>query len=187
MTTRTTPAGYGSVTKGLHWLVVALLAAQFVVGYSLEWEDDGGGHGRGMAVLADGGGDHSGSGHGGRDDRGDDRRDEQDPLVPLHVGLGLSILVLALARVLWRREDGLPSWAPQLSPGQRRMATWTERCLLTLLFVVPLTGIILITSGEDDVLWLHVGAHVAFFLALAAHLGLVLARGLLPRMLPSRA
>ena len=33
------------------------------------------------------------------------------------------------------------------------------------------------------VLPLHVAAHVAFFVALAAHLGMVLGKGLLPRML----
>jgi cytochrome b561 len=195
MTLRTTPAGYGAVSKGLHWLAVVLLATQFVIGYSLDWEDSGGGHGSGMAVLADGGDErggsgHGGSGHGGRGHGGSDGRhggedDEQDPLVPVHVGLGLSILALALVRVIWRRHDGLPSWAEQLSTGQRQLATWTERALLTLLFVVPLTGIVLITSGDDDVLWLHVGAHVAFFVALAAHVGLVLSKGLLPRMLPS--
>lgn len=54
--------------------------------------------------------------------------------------------------------------------------------LLTLLFVVPVTGIALVV-GSDDLLPLHVAAHVAFFAALAAHLGLVLGRRLVPRML----
>ena len=50
-----------------------------------------------------------------------------------------------------------------------------------LLFVVPATGIVLVASGDDDVLPLHVGAHIAFFVALAAHLGLVLKHQLVDR------
>jgi cytochrome b561 len=69
-----------------------------------------------------------------------------------------------------RTRRGLRLRGQQLSAGQRRLAT--------------LTGILLITSGDDDVLWLHVSAHIAFFVALASHVGLVLSRRLLPRMLP---
>jgi hypothetical protein len=58
----------------------------------------------------------------------------------------------------------------------------TERVLLGLLFVVPVTGLALVL-GDDDWLALHVTAHIAFFVALAAHVGLVLRRGLLPRMI----
>ena len=54
--------------------------------------------------------------------------------------------------------------------------------LLTLLFVIPLTGLSLVL-GDDDLLPLHIAAHITFFVALAAHVGLVLSRGLLPRML----
>jgi len=56
----------------------------------------------------------------------------------------------------------------------------TERVLLTLLFVIPLSAVLL---GDDDLLVVHVGAHLAFFAALAAHLGLVLSRRLVGRML----
>jgi hypothetical protein len=38
--------GYRTTTKVLHWLTVALLAGQLVVGYLLD-VDDGGGRGRG--------------------------------------------------------------------------------------------------------------------------------------------
>jgi cytochrome b561 len=36
--------------------------------------------------------------------------------------------------------------------------------------------------GDDDLLVIHVAAHIMFFVALAVHVGLVLRRGLLPRM-----
>ena len=45
--------------------------------------------------------------------------------------------------------------------------------LLTLLFVVPGTGLLLVL-GEDDWLPVHIAAHVLFFATLALHVGLVL-------------
>jgi cytochrome b561 len=111
---------------------------------------------------------------------------------PIHQALGASILVIAIARVVWRVRTPLPPWADSLSAGERRVAHWTERILLALLFVIPLTGLVLARTGDDDLLPLHVAAHIAFFVTLAVHLGLVLGRGLrgrpvlLDRMLRSR-
>ncbi|HET7350775.1 MAG TPA: cytochrome b/b6 domain-containing protein [Marmoricola sp.] len=113
-------------------------------------------------------------------------------IFPLHQALGASILVIAIGRVAWRVSTPLPPWADSLSSGERKVAHWTERILLALLFVIPATGLILAGSGDDDLLPLHVAAHVAFFVTLAVHLGLVLGRGLrgrpvlLERMLRSR-
>ncbi|GAA4365102.1 cytochrome b [Nocardioides caricicola] len=158
--------GYGLVTKTLHWVTVLAVAAQFTVGYLMD-DDSGRGRGRGRGEA---------SGH-GRGRGGDDDPD----LLWVHVALGLTILALALLRVLWRRT-ALPPWASQLTAGDRRFLHATEVALLTTLFVVPLTGLALVL-GDDDLLALHVAAHVAFFAALAAHLTIVLRRRLLPRML----
>ena len=68
----------------------------------------------------------------------------------------------------------MPPWAESLSQAERRIATLTERSLMTLLFVIPATGLVLVLGEDDDLLGLHVAAHIAFFIALAAHLGLVL-------------
>ncbi len=164
---------YGATTRALHWATVLALLAQFVVGYSLDVDDSGHGRGRGRG---------EGSGR-GRGRGGDDTvLDLGGNLVTAHVSLGLLIVLLAAARVVWRRMSGLPPWAGTLSDGERRLVTLTERVLLTLLFVVPLTGLSLVL-GDDDLLWLHVTAHIAFYLALAAHVAIVLRRGLLPRML----
>jgi len=155
--------GYGFVTKWLHWVTVGLLVTQFVVGYLMD--DDGGGRGRGRGR----GGDSGGSGHG----RGRGGEDEVITLLPVHVGLGIAILVIAVIRVFWRVSTPLPPWAESLSHAERRIATLTERSLTTLLFVIPSTGLVLMLGEDDDLLGLHVAAHIAFFIALAAHLGLV--------------
>lgn len=107
-------------------------------------------------------------------------------LPELHILLGLAIVVLGGLRVLWRRIAPLPPWDPRLTASDRRLAHVTERALLSLMFVVPLTGLALV-GVSDDLVALHVAAHIAFFVALAAHLFLVLRRGLLPRMLPGAA
>jgi cytochrome b561 len=168
---------YGPAAKLLHWLTVLALAAQFSIGYVMDADDSGHGRGRGR-----GRGDDSGHGR-GRGGGSEGYLADPDNLLKVHVVLGLTILVLAVVRLVHRRIAGLPAWAEQLTAGERRLATWTERALLTTLFVIPLTGLALVLSGEDDLLWLHVAGHIAFFVAVAVHVGLVLRRGLLPRML----
>jgi len=155
VTARNGEHGYGYVTIVLHWLTVAVVLAQFVVGYTMAAQDE-------------------------------------VNLFPLHQVLGISILVVAVVRILWRARTPLPPWAESLSATERRIEHWTERILLALLVVVPITGLLLARSGDDDLLALHIGAHIAFFATLAVHLGVVLGRGvrgrpvLLGRMLRSR-
>jgi cytochrome b561 len=198
--------GYGLVTKVLHWSTVAALVAQFIVGYvMMSFLDDGVGRAecdapaesQGAGEAAEGRLDRIEERCEQRQDRLEERAD--DPLgtaysdlgsgeilnggVSLpetHVLLGLVVLALALTRVLWRRTAGLPPWAESLSDGERTWAHWTERVLLTLLFVIPLTGILLVVVSYD-LLPLHVAAHIGFFATVAAHVGLVLKRTLVQR------
>ncbi|WP_107774945.1 cytochrome b [Nocardioides sediminis] len=170
--------GYGRVAKVLHWATVLALLAQLTVGYLMEAGDSGRGRGRGRS-----GGSGRGRGRGG-DDEGYDVAERlaawPEDLVAWHVVLGVTVLLLAVARVAWRRGHGLPPWAATLSSTERRVAHWAERALLTLLFAIPLTGLSLLVAG-DDVVALHVASHVAFFAALTAHLGLVLKHQLVDR------
>jgi cytochrome b561 len=161
---------YGRVTRVLHWLTVAALTTQFVIGYSMDAGGSGRGRGRGR-----GGDSGRGRGRGGDLDVFGD-----DGLLTAHVVLGVSILVLATVRLLWRRHSTLPPWAPGLSPGERTLAHWTERVLYVLLFAIPLTGLWLVLVNDDAIV-AHVAAHIAFFVAFAAHIGLVLKHQLLDR------
>ena len=157
--------GYGLVTKVLHWAIVAAIAAQLAVGYLL----DAGGHGRGRG-RGRGGGSGRGRGRGGDDGYeafGD------DALLTTHVVLGLTILSLATIRLAWRLSTPLPPWADGLSHTERTVEHWTERLLYVLMFAIPLTGLALWSSG-DELLALHVASHLAFFVAITVHVGLVL-------------
>lgn len=171
------PAGYGTVTKVLHWLTVAALAIQFTVGYAMEavseWVS------------------------------GTDDSHADEAAVFVHGWIGGGILALATIRLVWRLRTPLPPWAPQLTAAEKRLATVTERTLYTLLFVIPATGIGLLylsgkrrdiaedqrweppydLIGDDALLAAHITAHVVFYVTLAVHVGLALRRRTLSRML----
>lgn len=189
--------GYGSVTKVLHWLTVALLAAQFTVGYAMSGDE---GEGSGRECRVDHGG-HRSDAEKERLDRLEDAckaaadADEDRAEHPVgaafddllsgdvadggltlpewHVLLGLAIIALGSARLLWRRTTPLPPWAPALGATARRVEGGVEKVLLTMLLVVPGTGLLLV-AGEDDWLPVHVAAHVVLFAAVGVHVALVL-------------
>lgn len=202
--------GYGAVTKTLHWLTVLTIAGQFAVGWTMETDRDLREADCDPAGEDRSGGDTPDTEE-ERLDRLEDRCEaEQDrlddeadnavatawsdlwsgdlfreglSLPETHVLLGLTIIALGVLRLVWRRTTPLPPWDPRLSPADQRVVHATEVSLLALQLLVPATGILLVT-GSDDLVAVHIAAHVAFFLALAAHLGMVVGRKLVPRMLP---
>ncbi|WP_165362757.1 cytochrome b [Promicromonospora panici] len=99
-----------------------------------------------------------------------------------HVLLGLTIVAVGILRVVWRSTTPLPPWDARLTASDRRVLHWAERILLALLFVVPATGIVLVV-GNEDLVPLHVGAHLCFYAALAVHVAVVVRRRVVGRML----
>lgn len=180
--------GYRGSQKVLHWVTVTAVAAQFAVGYNLDLDDE---------ECDPPGEDRSG---GDTTEQLEDRLDRLEDacearagdydvwgggfdLAELHLVLGLTVLALGVLRPAIRKVAGLPPWSEHLSAGQRRLAGWTEKALMALLVVVPLSGLLLLGTGDDSWLPLHIGAHVAFFVALAAHLVNNLRPAILRRML----
>ena len=193
--------GYGVVTQFLHWLTVAAILGQFVVGYTMDFDEasdrakdrfkdeasrlEEDAEGRGETAeeqveaeiearedTLDAGKDHQASEVFSDVLTGNAFSDGLS-LPELHVTLGLFVIVLATVRLVWRRTTPLPPWAEHLSAGERRLEGRLEKLLLALLFVVPATGLLLVAAGDD---WLpvHVAAQIAFLVAIAAHVGLVL-------------
>lgn len=182
--------GYGIVTKTLHWLTAAAIVAQFAVGWTmaaddtrLELDDDELRQLEDFAKQQDEATEEWIENEIDRLEGGLDAREDsyfadafaQDGLAlpEVHVLLGLSIILLGLIRVLWRGTTPLPPWAEHLSAGERRVEGLLERVLLTLLFVVPATGLALLALG-DDWLPLHITAQVVLLATIAGHVGLVL-------------
>jgi cytochrome b561 len=170
-------SGYGTVTKFLHWLTVVAIATQFFVGYATANDD-----------LLEGFVDRFLDG-------------EDDRLMLIHAGLGIGIIILATVRLLWRISGPLPAWADGLSALERRLESSVEKLLYFLLFLIPLSGLALLLGtgakwefggkrpweapwdfAEDDtLLTVHIVTHVAFFVVLALHIGLVLKHQLINR------
>ena len=181
--------GYGAVTKTLHWLTVVAIAVQFAVGWTMggddaamdlekqridRFEEQIKEQGEDAEELFE-----------PEIERMEDALDAREDsflegafaepglsLPEVHVLLGISIMVLGLLRVLWRIATPLPPWADHLSSGERRLQAWLEKTLLTLLFVVPGSGLLLIAVG-DDWLPLHIAAQLVLLAAIAVHVGLV--------------
>lgn len=99
--------GYSGAAKFLHWLIVALLVAQFAVAWTMPDINP---------------------------------RTPPNALVDLHFSIGVTILFVALLRLLWRWrypvpliEDNVPVW-------QDRTARATHALLYLLLLVLPILG-----------------------------------------------
>jgi cytochrome b561 len=181
-----TEAGYGSLTKVCHWLVVALFAFQFAAAN--------------IMVRLESGGVFLGL--------------SQDVYYNWHKSIGLAALVVAVVRLLVRRSGQLPPWAPTLSAAERRFIHRAEQALYAAMFVMPVSGFVYVMAGGYGVhlfgvvhlpnpigawptlataaKWTHIASAYALVAALAGHLGLVLWHtlvmrdGLLRRMLPRR-
>ena len=175
--------GYGGVSKLLHWLTVGLILGQFLVGYSMSTEDPAAeaaadrAHQAEKACEATEDSEAAEAEEERCEEAADRREDALDEAADegasaLHVGLGVAILLMGVARVLWRRVGGLPPWAEALSAGERTLEAWLEKGLLLSLFLMPLSGLWLVLG--DGPVGLHVATHVGFFVVVALHIGLVL-------------
>lgn len=201
--------GYGAVTKLLHWLTVAALGTQVVVGLTMEADAaaeraEEAAEARAEAAdestdaaedaasteveeeAVEQAGERAEEAAEAEADHAADREYLVGPgdgidLLDVHVALGVSILALGIVRVVWRRVGGLPPWAAGLSAGERTAASWIEKVLLASLFLVPGTGLALVLTQDDVLVPLHVGALVLLGVAVVAHVGLVLRHTLVRR------
>ena len=180
------PDRYGAVSKLLHWTVFVLFAYQFV-GANIMTR-----LGRDARVLGMNG----------------------DFFYDWHKSIGLVLLGLAIARLIWRRTTPLPQWHPSLSEPERGIVHRLESWLYWLMFVLPVTGYLFVMAGGygvklfgitdlpnpigkqpswSGIVWtLHVLFAYVLLVVIAWHVGLVLKKhvfertGLANRMLPFR-
>ena len=187
MPLRNSGAGYGSLTKLLHWLIVLLFALQYVS----------------AAIMLRTPAEASTLGLG------------QNAYYNWHKSLGLVALVLAVARLFNRRAGELPPWAPTLTLVEQKIIHRAEQLLYAAMLVMPLSGFLYVMAGGYGVVlfgavplpnplplspllaatakWVHVARAMLLLLPLGAHLAIVLGHHfglrdrLLHRMLPRRA
>lgn len=73
--------------------------------------------------------------------------------IRLHVSLGITILVLAIARLAWRLYAGRPGPVAGVSQWQQRLAALGHFALYLLLFAVPISGWLMSNYGDHAVRW----------------------------------
>jgi cytochrome b561 len=71
----------------------------------------------------------------------------------LHKSIGLSVLALAIVRLLWRLRTDAPAPVAGTPAWQARLATATHAALYLLLFALPLTGWLLNSAAGFPLQW----------------------------------
>jgi cytochrome b561 len=72
-------------------------------------------------------------------------------LLAVHRPLGVLLLILAVIRLANRRTHKLPPFLATMSPAERKVASWSERLLYTLLIVQPLTGWAMLSAARSPI------------------------------------
>jgi cytochrome b561 len=100
-------ASYNGVAKTLHWLILALLIAQFIFAWTMP---------------------HIG------------RNTPVTTLIGLHFSFGITIIAVAIVRLIWRLTHVEPPPEDGIRPWQTASARLVHWLLYILLFVVPILG-----------------------------------------------
>jgi cytochrome b561 len=179
-------AGYGGLTKVLHWGMALLIALQLALAWVMLTTPDGATTaGLPAAVYYN-----------------------------WHKSLGLVAFLLAAVRIANRRLGTLPPWAPSLSATERQLVHRAEQILYAAMIVMPLSGLVYVMAGGYGVnlfgihelprpaatnamlagtaKWAHIVTGYALILALGTHLIIVLHQqfvlgsGIIARMWPGR-
>ena len=116
---KNTATRYGFVTKCLHWTVFLLILNQFVAAAAMLNTPQG----QTTAGFT------------------------QGTLYNWHKSIGLILLLVALARYIWRKRTPLPDWAPNLSAGEKRALNLIEPTLYVCMFLMPISGFVFVMTG----------------------------------------
>ena len=112
MALKNTPTRFGSISRTFHWTIFVLFLYQFI----------------GANIMTRLGRTGTFFGMNG------------DFYYNWHKSIGLVLLFLALARILWRRNTPLPHWHESLTAPDRKITHRLETWLYVLMFALPLTG-----------------------------------------------
>lgn len=71
----------------------------------------------------------------------------------LHKSVGITLLVLAAVRMLWRVTHKPPAMLASYTAIEKKLATGAHHVLYLLMFAMPVTGLIMAMSGKYGVKW----------------------------------
>jgi cytochrome b561 len=80
-----------------------------------------------------------------------DNSPERPSTFHAHATLGLTILVLFLVRLWWRRTNAVPTLPDTLSPWQKQLAHANHYMLYIVLIAMPIVGYLLANAGGHTV------------------------------------
>lgn len=79
--------------------------------------------------------------------------EEAGGLMGLHRSVGITILALAVLRLLWRLVDRTPPWPADMPAHERVIARTVHAVFYVLLFALPVTGWMISSAEGDPVRW----------------------------------
>lgn len=74
-------------------------------------------------------------------------------LMPLHKSVGLSVLALAVLRLVLRMTWRRPPWPASVTAFQRRAASLVHGAFYVLILAMPLTGWVMSSAGKYPLTW----------------------------------
>jgi cytochrome b561 len=77
-------------------------------------------------------------------------------LLARHKSVGMTILMLAILRLLWRLKHPVPALPAGMSPVEKFLARATHAAFYALLFAMPLTGWMMSSAKNYSVSWFGV-------------------------------
>jgi cytochrome b561 len=72
-------------------------------------------------------------------------------VLQLHKSIGISVLLLSMLRVLWRRLSTLPPFPTTMRAWEKIGAKFVERWLYFVMFAMPLTGWAIVSSSGSRI------------------------------------
>jgi cytochrome b561 len=126
MDVKNTTARFGAVSQAMHWLIVALIIAQYVLA---ELAEDAG-HERAAHPAA---------------------ALQQLALLTRHRSVGLTIFALVVLRLLWRWYSPPPPFPAAMPRWQVNAARLTHYAFYLLLFLLPISGLVMSAASNYPV------------------------------------
>lgn len=72
-------------------------------------------------------------------------------LMPLHISIGLTVLLLSVARLVWRMTWTKPPYPAAMSPLEARLAGATHALFYVLMIGMPITGWLMVSAGNQPI------------------------------------
>ena len=75
--------------------------------------------------------------------------DGSESLFQLHKSIGITILLLTVARIVWRLLNPPPALPNAMKPWEKRVSHWVHVAFYALMILMPLTGWLVVSTSYD--------------------------------------